>query len=66
MEQWIEGIGNEVTACFVLLSSLLAYSIYKFVNTWHPTSTIQNVPQQSHTQDLTSEVCIICTVNLRM
>ena len=56
MDQWIEGVGNEVTACFVLISGLLAFSIYKFITSWHPASTVHNVAQHHNANDSATEV----------
>lgn len=55
MDQWIEGVGNEVTACFVLISGLLAFSIYKFITSWHPASTVHNVAQHHNANDSATE-----------
>ncbi|KAL5261322.1 hypothetical protein ACHWQZ_G007125 [Mnemiopsis leidyi] len=51
MEQWIEGVGNEVTVCFMLLSGLLTYSVYKFISSWQPRTTFSNVAQQQSSQE---------------
>ena len=51
MEQWIEGVGNEVTVCFLLLSGLLTYSVYKFISSWQPRTTFSNVAQQQSSQE---------------
>lgn len=51
MEPWIEGVGNEVTVCFLVLSGLLAFSVYKFISTWQPSVTLNNVAQQQSSQD---------------
>merc|ERR1719326_2005247 len=51
MEPWIEGVGNEVTVCFLVLSGLLAFSVYKFISTWQPSVTINNVAQQQSSQE---------------
>ena len=51
MDQWIEGVGNEVTVCFLVLSGLLTFSVYKFISSWQPRTTFSNVAQQQSSQE---------------
>ncbi|XP_063687107.1 uncharacterized protein LOC134820578 isoform X1 [Bolinopsis microptera] len=51
MDQWIEGVGNEVTVCFLVLSGLLAFSVYKFISSWQPGATFNDVAQQQSAQE---------------
>merc|ERR1719204_134700 len=51
MDQWIEGVGNEVTVFFLVLTGLLAFSVYKFISSWQLGATLNNVAQQQSSQE---------------